>query len=744
MKRIPMPEMIGQARAGTGARAAAIALAIMSFFVSACGSPGASTRLKAAYRFVDGSERAEMTVDYGAGPFQPGRAARTGRLATVSFPAASINDETRFVLGAPAQSLVANTDDVPVSNRGVAQITLRFPPRLANASRMLLLPSIKKNKSWQPLAQQRLNLSGTATSRIAFAITGLEKEIGGKHSFAVDAYSIDWGPDVSYETRDVAVGEDARLEFGYGILEPAWDQGPVTFTISACLDSNCEELFAYKSDPTNAIDRRWRDAACDLTRFAGKTVRFLFETRHESAASDSFSLPVWANPTVYVPAPADDDRPNVILLSIDTLRADHLSVYGHEHETSPFIDRTFGEGGTVFENPVSAASNTSPSHMSIFTGLQPSEHGIQTGLERLPIWMHPLAEPLRAAGIETGAVTENGWLSVRHGFGRGFNIYAENKSPNIMAPTGQVDVTFRRASEWLARNANKHFFLFLHTFQVHDPYAPPFEYRNLFVERNGETVGDSSERHLREAVAYDQEIRYTDDQLDLLFRALRANNLDKNTLFIITSDHGEAFLEHGFVRHSAHLYQEVTHVPLLFWGPGVPRGRRVNNLVGHIDLAPTIFDVLGIDQPFTMTGRSLLPLLANGEAAVFEDRPHYSESWSKHAMNHNYLLSRFGVPAFGVRFGDLKLARYKNPDGSFRYEAYDLSVDPYEKNNLFGTSQDPTEKLRKLIDSYEQRTRDASDKLRRESGNLSGPAKPEKLKLDPAQEEKLRALGYLN
>ena len=127
MKRIPMPETIGQARAGTGVRVAAIALSMMSVFVSACGSPGASTRMKAAYRFVDGSERAEMTVDYGAGPFQPGRAARTGRLATVSFPAASINDETRFVLGAPAQSLVANTDDVPVSNRGVAQITLRFP-----------------------------------------------------------------------------------------------------------------------------------------------------------------------------------------------------------------------------------------------------------------------------------------------------------------------------------------------------------------------------------------------------------------------------------------------------------------------------------------------------------------------------------------------------------------------------------------------------------------------------------------
>src|SRR5262249_48030325 len=133
-------------------------------------------------------------------------------------------------------------------------------------------------------------------------------------------------------------------------------------------------------------------------------------------------------------------------------------------------------------------------------------HGLTTGTEVIPTWLVTLAEALRGAGVETGAVTEDGWLSISHGFGRGFNSFSENISPNVMQPTGQVDLTFAKAAKWLEHTGHKSFFLFLHTFQFPDPYAPPSRYRQFFGTQDGQPATEDSPRPVRERADYDREI----------------------------------------------------------------------------------------------------------------------------------------------------------------------------------------------------------------------------------------------
>jgi arylsulfatase A-like enzyme len=326
---------------------------------------------------------------------------------------------------------------------------------------------------------------------------------------------------------------------------------------------------------------------------------------------------------------------------------------------------------------------------------------------------------------------------VRHGFARGFDVYRENKSANIMDPEGQADVTFGQAREWLAAHRDRRFFLFLHTFQVHTPYAPPPRYADLFGEGSGD--GGDVPSHRRWMDEYDREIRYTDDELRRLFETIDALGLGGDSVFILTSDHGEAFLEHGLLEHGARLDEEVLRVPLLFWGRGVPAGRRIAAPVAHVDLLPTILELLGLEAPASADGLSLLPLLeGRGGEEALRGRALFSEARGTVALGPERSLRRFLAPAFGVRVGDRKLARYRSDDGGFRYEYYDVAADPGERHDLYESRAAEAADLRALVDGYEARSLAQRRRLGR-----GEPAPPERVFLDPRQEEKLRALGYL-
>jgi len=664
-------------------------------------------------------------------------------LSTVTFPVGSLLSETRYVLTPFRQEVLVFARDVTVPADGHVQFFPEVPDKLLNVERIALRPRINVDRNWQRLPAEIVKTEDGQGKRRVHVRLALPAAAAGKQiEVYVEGIAIAPERTTSYRTQPVQLPTAARLSFGMGIKRPAWSQGPVVFTIKACDEEAdvCEPVFSERLDPSSENAHGWQDRAVSLESLAGRTRAFLFETRVSNPNKDAFSLPAWSNPTVYVPR-VPTDGPNVILLSIDTLSAKHLPLYGYTRDTAPFIDATFAKQGTVFDHCVAAAVTTPPSHMTMFTSVQPSVHGLTVGLlQTLPDWLVTLAETLRAGGFETGAVTEDGWLGTEFGFGRGFNSYAENKSPDVMSPLGQVKLTFQKARTWLAHNKDRRFFLFLHTFQVHDPYMPPPEYLGFFDD-HGQPITDASPQAVREQVAYDREIRYTDDELRSLFETLEQDGLSQNTIFILVSDHGEEFFEHGYWGHGAHLYEETTHVPLMFWGPGhIPAGKRVAAPVGHIDLMPTILEIAGVSNPSQVMGTSFADLLFDKPRSDHTERPHFAEAWGGLAVLPDYTSVEFERPAFMMQIGTRKLSRYRK-DGGFVYEYYDLATDPEERTNRYADGPPGVTDMRARIDEYEHTARARAMNL--EDASKHAPEEGRTPVLDPATEEKLRALGYL-
>ncbi|MCC6847854.1 MAG: sulfatase [Deltaproteobacteria bacterium] len=665
------------------------------------------------------------------------------RAGTFDHPRAQIDDDTRLVLAAPPSALVMMRRQLAIAPTGALRDTVPVDEALAGASRVLLTPRARLGAAWTELPARIAQVDDrggeprvTVDLQFPQAMAGRQVE-----QLVVRATAIDWGPRISLRTAPLALPKNARLELATGILEPGWRQGPVRFVVEACEGQACAPLYETLMDPARESDRRWRDASVALDSYAGETVSLRFRSELSSAAAEEFSLPVWANPTILVPGKSDRSAPNVVLLSIDTLSAGHLPTYGYFRDTAPVLARAFELGGTVFDNCVAAATSTPQAHMSIFTGLYPLEHGITAGTEVLDPAILTIAEQVRAAGVATGAVTEDGWLGAEAGFGRGFDEYRENKSADVMEPAGQVDKTFRAAKAWLTRHADQRFFLFLHTFQVHDPYAPPAKYASLFpTDDQGRALGADAPSHVREAANYDREIRYVDDELGSLLAAMGELALDENTVFIVASDHGEAFLEHGFLRHSTFAYEEVTHVPLLMRGPGIPHGLRVSFPVGHVDLARTVASFFDVDPPRGARGVDLRRTLREGNSPL-DGAFYFTESWGAVANGPGGAPIAFFAPAFSVRQGERKAARYRNGDGSARSECYDLANDPAERANLCaGATSEPTD-LAATLDAYQEVAARHRAQLLLADGARTEEPRP--APVDPEREEKLRALGYV-
>ncbi len=325
--------------------------------------------------------------------------------------------------------------------------------------------------------------------------------------------------------------------------------------------------------------------------------------------------------------------PNVVLISVDTLRADHLGAYGHTPPTSPTVDHRLAAAGVVFEQVYSQSPKTTPSHMTLLTSLFPSVHGIELWEEGRPGHvLNPavftLAEVLKEAGYATGAFTGGAHMDRRRGFDQGFDVYTQE---------GELG----HALAWLKRHHRRKFFLFFHTYQVHDPYVPPRRYIDLFDPDYRGPILDAVARVRRDPGAWDDEhrlfwasvdrsdpravrfvsnlydagIRHMDEEtLARLLGQLDAYGLGRDTLVVFTSDHGEAFGEHGAFLHDD-LYAGTLHVPLVLrWPARLPAGVRVAARARTIDVMPTILDLLGIPAPPDVQGRSLVPLLAGSGA----------------------------------------------------------------------------------------------------------------------------------
>ncbi|MEB2284467.1 MAG: hypothetical protein B6D46_02985 [Polyangiaceae bacterium UTPRO1] len=529
----------------------------------------------------------------------------------------------------------------------------------------------------------------------------------------------------SFDSVSIPIPAGAELDFALGAATAPEGDRTVTFEIGACDEAACETIFTERVDFAAAGVEAWMDRHVALDRFAGTDRRLTFRVVVATAST----LPYFANPTLWVRTPEPKFSRNVVLVSLDTLRASRLGSYGYRHDTAPFIDATFARGGTLFEACVAAATNTTASHMTMFTSLPPSVHAVGIDpLLPLPPWMATLPERFRAEGFTTGAITEDGWVAAALGFGRGFDTYAENKSPDIMEPRGQADVTFAGAGEWLRRHRDERFFLFVHTYQVHSPYVPPAEYGALFTAQP-----DVPPAAAVDAANYDREIRFTDDMLQRLVAAIRDLGLADRTIVIVTADHGEEFLEHGCLWHGPDLYEEVTHVPLMLRGPGIPAGLRIPEPVGLIDLLPTLLDLAGIAVPPEAMGRSLVPALQRRHADP--DRELSTEAW----MNAECGGRSYAMPGFALRVGNRKMARYRRA-GSFAYELYDIATDPRERSDRRAADAREAADLQARIDGYENDCRERREALRVRAGAPATANKP--VAIDARQREKLRALGY--
>jgi len=318
---------------------------------------------------------------------------------------------------------------------------------------------------------------------------------------------------------------------------------------------------------------------------------------------------------------AGEPKHNLLVISIDTLRADHLGCYGYPKPTTPGIDR-FSRESVLFRTAIAHAPSTEPSHASIFTSMIPAHHGALRA-KRMPISKKvvTMAEILRSAGYRTVSFNGGGQVGASYGFDRGFELY--ESSP------GRFSEKVTAAIDWLERNADEEFFMFLHTYEVHAPYDPPAGRLKLFeTDYKGALPGviapgllmkiNAGELQIDEADArhivnvYDAGIRSVDDAFGKLMAHLRSTQLLDRTLIVFTSDHGEEFGEHGQTgRHSHTLYDELLKVPLIVRMPGA---RFASTVVEHqvrgIDILPTVVDVLGLESLAQFEGSSLRGLMA--------------------------------------------------------------------------------------------------------------------------------------
>ncbi len=613
---------------------------------------------------------------------------------TAAIPSATIADDTRYVLAGHERAVLAYLAritpaapdristrlDVGGAFRGAKQVVLVASAQLEEKGEWKKLPSVLR-----PIE----SIDGRRVTTLNIRLPGARP--GSEVLLTTLAYRPVGQAKTSYLTPELEIPAGAELEFAMGILEPALSQGAVRFEVDACRSDRCEPLFAETLDPARQGEAGWHDRRISLQDIADARRAFRFTAEQLSAGN--FSLPVWANPTVLARAVRRERPPNIILLSIDTLRSDHLDVYGYRRATAPFLRTRLAAEGIVFENLVAEAATTDPSHMTMFTSLPALVHGVHSGLNKLQVPVVTLAEVLRNHGFRTAAFTENGPLAHNRGFAIGFDEYTENKSAHPLQPSGQVAHTFSQARRWLERKADQPFFLFLHTFQVHAPYAPPAAYRRYFAEPTDpdpDRQPESADAQKLGLVAdYDREIRYVDDELAALDAWLEGRGLGRNTVWFVLSDHGEQFYEHGSLGHGTLPYEEVLRVPLIAHGPGVVSGVRSSAPLQHVDLMPTILDLVGSPAPRHLQGTSFLALLSgNIDRWVDPERPRFSVSW--------VLPPGLTPPAFSVRLAGRKLIQYRKA-GQERLAYYDLSRDPHERRDLLPEHRAEAEDLRALL-----------------------------------------------
>ncbi|MFC2141309.1 sulfatase-like hydrolase/transferase [Acidobacteriota bacterium] len=402
---------------------------------------------------------------------------------------------------------------------------------------------------------------------------------------------------------------------------------------------------------------------------------------------------------------AQPEELNLLIITIDTLRADHLGAYGYEAIKTPHIDALAKEG-VLFSRAYSHVPLTLPSHCSLFTGNLPLVHGVRDNGFRLPGAAKTLAQTAKERGYATAAFVGAFPLDSRFGLDRGFDVYddlygSRNQVRDLAFVERRAEEVNRKAVTWIAEHSTSRFFVWIHYFDPHAPYEPPPPFSQEY-----------------EGSAYDGEIAYTDSVIGDLMRALDRSSLRDKTLIVFTSDHGEGLGEHKENTHGIFVYDSTLWVPLILSSPKyLPKARVIADQVGIIDIMPTVLDIMGWAADPDIQGRSLTPLLT--ESGILPREAVYFESLAP-------MLSRNWAPLQGIRTEEWKYILAPLP------ELYDIVKDPGELSNLV--------KMHSAI------ARQLQDQLQDITGESSPPIVTEKsleTSVDRETRRKLLSLGYI-
>jgi arylsulfatase A-like enzyme len=402
------------------------------------------------------------------------------------------------------------------------------------------------------------------------------------------------------------------------------------------------------------------------------------------------------------------EMPNVVLITIDTLRADRVGCYGYKQAHTPNLD-SLARQGVLFRTVVASVPLTLPSHCSILTGTYPPAHGVRDNVGyTLPAGRTTLAEIMKSRGYNTAAFVGAYVLDRKRGLDRGFDTYSspfqaktQTGGPRVVKLSTlerKAEEVVADAVEWLNKPGRNPFFVWIHLYDPHDPYEPPARFRALLRD------------------PYDGEVAYADFALGRLFDLLKAQGSTDRTLIVATSDHGESFGEHGEFTHGYFIYDTTLLVPLIIKAPAgrAVAPRSIETPVRSIDIAPTILQFAGIPVPPNMQGDSLLSLMQGKRDGA---RP-------TNAYSETYYPNQFGWSALR----SLRQRRFKYIDAP-EPELYDLHADPSELHNLVKTNRALANELKSELEVLEAR--------------LAPKDQPKQKPTPPEDAELLRSLGYV-
>lgn len=581
--------------------------------------------------------------------------------------------------------------------------------------------------------------------KISFAITQDSRAVLHEH------------PDSEIVFKAVPVHNGAQLLFGIGINEQAWQKkgDGVLFQI-VLTDENRKRHLIYSRyiDPkNNPAHRMWFDEVIDLHPFGDQIVSFTFRTASGAQGNKDYDWAGWSNPkisTVGGKKSGSTHHTNVILITLDTTRADHLSCYGYSRKTSPHLDE-LADRSLVFLNGISPSSWTIPAHASLFTGLLPSQHGaisredkgISSGYP-LPPYDFVIARLLRKYGFNTAGFVSGPFLKSAFGFSQGFNTYGDE----WVGFDRRANDLNKEMERWLKDNYLSPFFLFINYFDPHAPYNPPQYYDSPFKDRyernidfisfqpdsiaKGEIEPLRGDDLARAIDLYDTEILFTDHYLGELFRQLEDYGLLEDSLIIITADHGESFGENGVWGHGGIFIESQVRVPLIIHCPSrIKSPKKIVRQVQTTSLYSTVLSFLNIPVP----SRAIYDVITTNLFAVAERELLIAPAYTFAERNNN--TGYFGM----LRSNRWKYIMHESKDSPQHAPTwemlFDLAADPKELQNLAGQGLEIQSLMRTEFTVLQDKLAHLKKHLSTMRGVPSAPSP-----IDSELQQSLKALGY--